>query len=199
MADEPRTKGGFPEFVRAYADFTRALVDRIQETNDDPDTVGAVRILGPVAVEQAAQLSRAAEEMYERLGPAEREVVERQLRLTAAMTLVRGMNESVAQPGANSKIGLALISVIVEAVKKIIRLIFELLGKPIPKWLDILMQIIDNILRLLMQILGGRRISRYAFELEAQTLVIRRLYAEVYAAEKGEPDGVPLGVPQEKA
>jgi len=109
------------------------------------------------------------------------------------------MNESVAQPGANSRISLALISVIVEAVKKIIRLIFELLGKPIPKWLDILMQIIDNILRLLMQILGGRRISRYAFELETQTLVIRRLYAEVYAAEKGEPDGVPLGVPQEKA
>jgi hypothetical protein len=95
MADEPRTKSEFPEFVRSYADFTRALVDRIQETNDDPDTVSAIRILGPVAVEQAAQLSRAAEEMYERLEPAEREVVERQLTLTAAMTLVRGMKEDV--------------------------------------------------------------------------------------------------------
>lgn len=193
MAEQPPQKGDFPQFLRAYADFTRTLVDRIYETNDDPDTIGAVRILGPVAVEQAAQLSRAAEEMYEQLGPAEREIVERQLKLTAAMTLVRGMNESVSRAGANSKISLGLITVIVEAIKKIIRLIFELLGKPIPKWLDILLQIIDNILRILSQILGGRRISRYAFELETQTLVIRRLYSEVYAVEKGEvSDATPV-------
>jgi hypothetical protein len=194
MSKNAPTQGDFPEFVRAYANFTRTLVDRINETNDDPDTVATVRILGPVAVEQAAQLSRAAEEMYEQLAPDEREIVERQLRLTAAMTLVRGMNESVAKAGANSKVSLALIAVIVEAIKKIIRLIFKLLGKPIPKWLDILLEIIDNILRILTQILGGRRISRYAFELETQTLVIRRLYEQVHAAEKEEPgDATPSG------
>lgn len=182
MAETTDRGEDLTSFLRGFADFGRLLMERTVElSKDDPDTTRTVRVLADTFVEATSQLAAHIDERFTGLDAIGRESVEQHLRLSGARTLLGSARAAIDSPGANSKISLSFIITLVHLLKKLIRAIFEALGIPFPKILDVLLHFIDELLEFLQHLLGGREASRFHHEMESRWLTILRLQAELAA------------------
>lgn len=182
MADQSPRPEGLSHFLHGFADFGRTLMERaVDLSKDDPDTIRTIRILADTFTESTAQLAAHIEQRFAQLDSTGREAVDEHLRLSGAFTLLSSGRAAIEAAGANSKISLSLIATIVHLLKKLIYAIFEALGIPFPKILDVLLHFIDELIEFLQHLLGGREASRFHHEMESRWLTIRRIQAELAA------------------
>lgn len=158
--DYPALLEGFAKFVGDYS------AKAVEAVRDDPDIHPTVVILARSATASSRALSDELQTIYESGGAATRANTERQLRLSGGLALVQAANEAVAAPGANSKGVLGWLSLIVHFLKKLISILFP----DIPKWLQLLLDFIDELLEALQHLLGGTEASRFEFEMSERWL-----------------------------
>lgn len=183
MSDEQATAVLFPEYLSGMVEFSRLFFERSLElTSDDPDIHPTVRALAGTAVEAMMQTAEHLRRTYGQLDANARQIVDRQIQLSGGMTLVRSAVDAVASPGARSRLSLSFIGVIIHLLKKLVARIFSLLGKTVQKWLEFLLEFIDEVWQIVQELLGGRVASRLAHQMTIRRLTVERLLNAAEAA-----------------
>jgi hypothetical protein len=176
--DPPRTLL-FPEYLDQIIKFTQAFFSRAHElTSDDPDLQPTVRILANTAGEATTQIANELRRMYEQSNDEAKQLIERQLRLAGGLSITASANEAMASPGANSKLGLAWIGIIIHLIKKLLEILFP----NMPKWLKKLLDFLDELWEMLQSLLGGKSASKLAHEMTTRWLTFQRMLEEVETA-----------------
>jgi hypothetical protein len=170
-----------PQYLEQLVDFTQAYFAKAMDlVSDEPDLQPTVRILSETATEATRQIAREFRTLYDESNDESRQLMERQLRLAGGLSIMTTANQSIALPGASSKLGLAWIGVIIHLIKKLLEIIFP----HMPPWLKKLLDFLDELWEMLQSLLGGKAASALAHEMTMRWLTFQRMFAEVEAARK---------------
>jgi hypothetical protein len=136
-----------------------------------------IQATGESFVAQTRKLTDYVRELAGRISPTQRHELDQFLRVQdgeALATRAMRASEKVISPGGG-QVTMGFFDFLQEhmhALKKILRgiiqILFDLFDAPIPKWIDSLLLIIDEILDLLLSLVGGifgHRISQVADDL----------------------------------
>jgi hypothetical protein len=141
---------GLESFLAAFSQLPQKVVDSMLAQSGDEDQKTVITAYGDVLIEQVAQLCNYVRAATPKLSAQGQVEVDTFLRLSAANTLLRSANSvasNLASP--SSRIG---ISSIFHEIKKIVRKLLEIFGITLPKWLDGLLNLIDEILDWLVSV-----------------------------------------------
>jgi hypothetical protein len=169
----------FPEYLEQLVTFTQAFFARAHElASDEPDLQPMLRILAETANNTTKELADELRRTYDQSNDDAKQLVERQLRLAGGLSMARAANQAIASPGANSKLGLAWIGVIIHLIKKLLEILFP----NMPGWLKKLLDFLDELWEVLQSMLGGQAASRLAHEMALRWLTVQRMLLEVETA-----------------
>lgn len=133
----------FVEFFDEFENFIKSFVGAADKSAEDEDERGVIQSLGPTLVSQIGELKTYVIGRSERASSAQRTEAEIALRMSSGVQLAR--NAKGLLGNIRSFIGSLGIGKILEELKKIVRLLVEAFGWSIPKWLDTLFTLIDEI------------------------------------------------------
>lgn len=189
-SDYPALLEGFSGFVSAYCDAVLAA------TADDPEVHPTLQVLAASARTSAGATAAELRRMYDESGEATRASVERQLRISGGMSLIEAARVVVTTPGtittpgvaavinpgagATNRSALGWLALIIHLLKKLIALLFP----HIPRWLQNVLDFIDEIIEMLQHLLGGKDASRFGHEMAERWLNTQRLINQVEASAK---------------
>lgn len=131
------------EFFEEFETFVKSFVASADKSAEDEDERGVVQSLGPTLISQIAELKAYVIERSERASSAQRQEADVALRMSSGVQLAK--NSKGLLGNIRSFIGSLGIGKIFEEIKKIVRLLFEAFGWSIPKWLNTLFTLIDEI------------------------------------------------------
>jgi hypothetical protein len=163
--------GEFGQLVTEYAD-KAAISLRAAGQADDAEVAA---VLGAGLRAQTASLSSAVVDMLGSITDEQRGLLQTQAVGSGGLELTRAARQSLARAPA---LRIGIIDAI-EPIKKIIRMLLDLLGIELPKWVIKLLDFINNILKLVTG-LFGREASQRAER--AQSGMYRHL-REIYKTE----------------
>lgn len=138
------------EFLSRFEQVPADIITAMTNSSSDADEKNILNSLLPSLSSQFKELSSSITELTGKADKQSMEEVQQTLRISSGLPLMNSLKGSL--PSIGSLIGKLGINEIVKAIKKIIRKIFELLGKELPKWLDAILLIIDEIFNM---IFGG--------------------------------------------
>jgi len=116
--------------------------------------------------------------IYSESNAAARAKVEFELRVMGGLTAVNAANEAMTRPDARNRSVLGWISFIIHLLKKLISVLFPRK----PRWLQAVMDFIDEIIEMLQKLLGGREAARMEREMTEDWLRWQRLVNEEEAS-----------------
>lgn len=149
MTDTTASKPLFLDFLDAFVQIPFDLQKALLNLSGDEDEKRIIDSLMPALTEQFQGLSFYIKEIAEKASLQENEEVEKFLRISSGLRLASDFK--LALPSIGSIIGKLGIVGIIHEIKKLIEAIIELFRK-VPKWLEKLFLIIDQIINTL---LGG--------------------------------------------
>jgi hypothetical protein len=155
MADAKGDKTGpaptdlLSKFLGDLEQLPRIMIDGMLNQAGNEDEKVVIRALGGTLQNQFSELvGFIREQGGDRLSVQQRQESEQVLRLSAAGSLIASGSGLATSLGPQvAKIGLAGI---VKEIKKIIPKLLEAFGIKIPKWLDVLLTVIDELLNLFL-------------------------------------------------
>ena len=154
-----RRESPLEQFVAAFGQLTLECADKATATlrlGGQVDDADIATVLRAGLEAQTASLSRAITEL---LGG----ITDQQRALLGTQTLASGGPELVQAARASQAKSAALRIGIIDAlepIKKIIRQLLDMLGIELPKWIDKLLDLIDNILKVLWSLFGREAAQR---------------------------------------
>jgi hypothetical protein len=174
------TPGDFPVLLEGFARFMRAYCDAaLEATSDEPEIRPTLLVLHASATSAADETAAELRRIYDQTSMATRANVEKQLRLSGGLPLVRAANDAITSPGANTRSVLGWLCEIIHLLKKLISLLFP----HIPRWLLILLDFIDEVIQMIQHLLGAREASRFSQEMAERWLTSLRLINLVEASD----------------
>jgi hypothetical protein len=134
------------EFLRGLVQLPKVMVDGMLNQAESEDEREVIRTLGNTLSNQFSELTVYIRERSGKLSAQQRQESEQVLRLSSAGSLIASGSSLAANLAPQvAKIGLVGI---IREIKKIIRMLLEAFGIKIPKWLDILLTLIDELVDL---------------------------------------------------
>lgn len=147
METKTESKNEFQEFFVGFQQIPNDILGALLKISNDEDERTIISSLQPTLLNQFKEVSLNATQLFEKAPKQTLTEVEKVLKISSANSVLKSLKQSL--PSIGSLIGKLGINEIVHAVKKIIRKIFELLNKEMPKWLDAIFIIIDEIFNML--------------------------------------------------
>jgi hypothetical protein len=140
--------GDLTQFLKSLTDFSVKIEKGMLAQSDDEDATNVITAYSSVF---RAQLTELCAYVQQRASKASRQAnseVATVLKLTSGNLLVqRGLDISQDLGSQTAKIS---ISGIFELIKKILKAILDIFGITLPKWLDKLLELLDEILNFLL-------------------------------------------------
>lgn len=135
------------KFLGDLAQFPKIMVDGMLNQAENEDEKVVIQSLGGTLTSQFSELAGFIRERGGRLSVQQRQESEQVLRLSSAESLIAsGSSLAINLAPQVAKIG--LVGIVME-IKKIIKMLLEAFGIKIPKWLEVLLLLIDEIVKLL--------------------------------------------------
>lgn len=152
MADAKEDKAGaiptdlLSQFLQGLDQLPRVMVDGMLNQAENEDEKIVIRTLGEALQSQFQGLAGFIGERAGRLSPQQRQESEQVLRLASAGPLIASGSSLAGNLAPQvAKIGLAGI---IREIKKIIRMLLDAFGIKLPKWFDVLLTLIDELVNL---------------------------------------------------
>jgi len=134
------------KFLGDLAQLPKIMVDGMLKQADSEDEKEVIRALGGTLNSQFSELTVYIRERAGKLSVQQKQESEQVLRLSSAGSLIANGSSLAANLTSQvAKIG--LVGIVME-IKKIIRMLLEAFGIKIPKWLEVLFLLIDEIVKL---------------------------------------------------
>lgn len=144
METKNESKSLLIEFTKELEIIPQLLVDALIKNANDEDEKNIINSLKPTLKNQFLELSNYIKSFNDKLPLQGTSDVEQLLKSSAAIDVTKSLK--LALPSIGSLFGKLGIQEIIFAIKKIIRAIF---GEKLPKWLDTILNIIDEIINML--------------------------------------------------
>lgn len=160
------------EFLKEAETFLASILDDIAKAAGDHDDAPLIASHGVALRDQMGKLLQVTRERYAGGNAEGRRMVDEFMRAQAGTTLARSGRETFRTSVAKGLFGDGIFSWLeshLEEIKKIIRTIWEAFGH-VPEWFDTLEQLIDEIMKMVLGLLGGilgRSRSKIMSELSA--------------------------------
>lgn len=148
---ESKHENNLESFLAAFAQLPQQVVDGMLLQSADEDQKTVIKAFGDVLIEQVTELSSYLRSTSSKISAQARIEVDTFLRLSAVNTLLRSAR-TVATNLASSSAKMS-ISGIFQEIKKIIEALLGIFGITLPKWVDALLVLIDEIVDWLLS--GG--------------------------------------------
>jgi hypothetical protein len=138
------------EFLQHFTELPTAIIEGAIKASDNEDERAIIDAYAETLTNQFSELAAYITEKSEKLTEQQALDVEEVLKVTSGNTLVQAGKEYAMSIGSFiKKLGL---SGLVKEIKKIILAILDALGIALPKWIEALINLIDEIID---RILGG--------------------------------------------
>ena len=135
-----------PKFLEGFEQMPKLMLEGMLQQAESEDEKEVLRILGGTLAIQFSEVTGYIRERSSRLSAQQQRDTEQVLRLTAAGSVTAsGSRLAVNLETQVAKIGLVGI---IREIKKIIRMLLEAFGIKIPKWLDAVLTLIDELVNL---------------------------------------------------
>ncbi len=131
------------QFLGEFQELASQVTQRAVEVTDDKDEKLVIQAFAPSLINQVSELGTFIREGVQKSSAQQIGEVQQVLKVSSGVSLTK--NAKGILPSLGSIIGKLGISKIVKEIKKIIRAILEALGIKLPKWIDIILNIIDEI------------------------------------------------------
>lgn len=132
------------QFFGEFRELVNLIPREIQTLQEDADEKAVVQAFAQTLYNQVDQLSDYVLGLVGRSSKQRQAEVQHVLLVTSGMTLVKEAKQML--PSIGSVAGKLGLSRVVKELKKIIRLILDAIGAPLPRWMDGLLNLIDEIL-----------------------------------------------------
>lgn len=133
-------KGFLDEFLQLVVQTTEQALKQ----SDDEDEKAVIKAFSPTLINQVTELNGFLSDQATKASRQQMSEVETVLRVSSGTTLTQ--NAKGLFPSLGSVLGKLGLSRIVKEIKKIIRAILDALGIKLPKWIDAILNLIDEIL-----------------------------------------------------
>lgn len=130
-------------FLGEFGKFAEQISEAALRQTEDEDEKAVIRAFAPSLVNQVSELSNFIREQAARSTKQQMAEVNQVLKLTSGVTLAQSAQGLL--PSIGSVIGKLGIARILEELKKIVRGIFEAFNIKMPKWLELILLIIDEL------------------------------------------------------
>jgi len=145
-----RTEGAaldlLSKFLGEFEQLPKLMLEGMLQQAETEDEKEVLRALGGTLATQFSEVTGYIRERSGRLSAQQQQETEQVLRLTAAGSLVAsGSRLAINLAPQVAKIG--LVGIVME-IKKIIRMLLEAFGIKLPKWLEFLFLVIDQLMNL---------------------------------------------------
>ncbi|UOX32987.1 hypothetical protein LXD69_13185 [Flavobacterium sediminilitoris] len=140
---ETKSNNVLEQFLNDFLDLTSGYTKKAIDYANDEDEKAVIRAFSPTLISQVTELNKYVKESVEQSSRQQIKEVNQIINITSGISLVQ--NAKGIFPSLGSLFGKLGLSRIVKEIKKIFRMILEALGIKLPKWLDALLNIIDEI------------------------------------------------------
>lgn len=134
---------GLTSLFKSFEQLARIYGERAADLALEQDSVPLVNHYSDVITEQIRQLGGTLRTAYRASGAETRQQVNDLLQMTAANSLASGAREAISAVRTPSSLALATNPLLL--IKKIIRLLAKALGISLPKLVDALLELIDEL------------------------------------------------------
>ena len=141
--DTLKTESLLEQFLIGFQELAKEITEKSIKQANDEDEKTVIQAFSPSVINQVSELNNYIREAANRSSKQQISEIEQVLKVTSGVSLTK--NAKGILPSIGSIIGKLGLSRIIKEIKKIIRAIFEALGIKIPKWLDALFNIIDEL------------------------------------------------------
>lgn len=143
-ATKNESKSLLIEFTKEVEGIPQLITDALIKNANNEDEKNIITSLTPTLKNQFLEISNSIKGFKDKLSFQETSDVEQLLKASAAGEVTKSLK--LALPSIGSLFGKLGIQEIIFAIKKLIRAIF---GEKLPKWLDTVLNVIDEILNML--------------------------------------------------
>lgn len=143
-ADLKKSKGQLEDFLSEFKDLATQITEQALKQADNEDEKAVIKAFSPTLINQVTELNNFILENANKSSRQQKAEVEQVLKVTSGVSLAQ--NAKGIFPSIGSVVGKLGLSRIIKEIKKIIRAILDALGIKLPKWLDALLNIIDEII-----------------------------------------------------
>jgi hypothetical protein len=140
---EKRKDGQLEMFLSEFKELTIQTTKEALKLANDEDEKAVIEAFSPTLINQVTELNNFLLENSSRSSRQQIMEVEQVLKVTSGISLAN--NAKSIFPSLGSIIGKLGLSRIIKEIKKIVRAILEAFGIKLPKWIDALLNIIDEI------------------------------------------------------
>ena len=137
-------------FLNGFQELIKAATERSLELATDEDEKNVIKPFSLTLVNQATELNNFIRASTKKISKQQSSEIDKLLSVTSGVSLVESAKGIL--PSLGSVVGKLGFSRIVEMIKKIIRAIFDLLPIKLPKWIDSLIDLIDEILNSILSV-----------------------------------------------
>lgn len=141
--ESKKTEGQLEVFLSEFQDLTSKTVEQAVKQADDEDEKAVIKAFAPTLIGQVTELNNFILENAEKSSRQQKLEVEQVLKVTSGVSLAK--NAKGLFPSIGSILGKLGLSRVIKEIKKILRMILEAFGIKLPKWIDALFNIIDEI------------------------------------------------------
>lgn len=135
------------DFLKELENLPAQLTDALAKNSNDEDEKNIISSLAPTLKNQFQEIANSLNELNQKATRQGLANAEQLLKSSSALNVTKSLK--LALPSIGSLFGKLGLQEIIFAIKKIIRGIFAALGKELPKWLDVVLNIIDEIINML--------------------------------------------------
>ena len=139
-----KTDGQLEVFLKEFQDLATQITEQAFKQANDEDEKAVIKSFSPTLISQVTELNNFILENASKSSRQQKAEVEQVLRVTSGLSLAQ--NAKGIFPSIGSVLGKLGLSRIIKEIKKIVRAILDALGIKLPKWLDALLNIIDEII-----------------------------------------------------
>lgn len=141
--ESKKSDGQLEVFLSEFQELTSKTVEQALKQADDEDEKAVIRAFSPTLINQVSELNNFIRLNAEKSSRQQKSEVEQVLKVTSGVSLAQ--NAKGLFPSIGSVLGKLGLSRIIKELKKIVRMILETFGIKLPKWIDALLNIIDEI------------------------------------------------------
>ncbi|QTD38726.1 hypothetical protein JL193_05515 [Polaribacter batillariae] len=159
MEKNQNKKGLLSEFLTNMEKIPNQITDSLIKFSDDEDEKNVINTYSSALNNQFKELSNYIEEQRQKTTKQAQLDTEQYLKIASPNLMINNMKLSL--PSIGSIVGKLGIDGIVKEIKKIVKEILNIFGIKLPKWIDGLLLLIDEIIGILFG--GGSPKLRVAF------------------------------------
>lgn len=131
-------------FLSNFSNLITNTTEQSIKLAQDEDEKAVIKAFAPTLIEEVNQLNSFILQYFKKSSLQQKAEIDQVIQISSGISLTE--NAKSIFPSLGSIIGKLGLSRIVKEIKKIIRMILDALGINLPKWLDAVLNLIDEIL-----------------------------------------------------